>query len=108
MLRSRDTFKEAIDYYDREEYDKAIELFEKIVEEDSLNLDARFNLALCYMRKIGLEKEEDEWFIPEDKSIDDVYAIRAISELNKILEMNPDEAEAFKMIDGIKSVMDME
>lgn len=108
MIRRREDFKEAIDDFDREEYDKAIEIFEHLVEENPNDPDAKYNLALCYMRKIGIDKQKDEWFIPEDKSDEEVYAIRAISELNAILEKKPDDEEVQKMIKGIKKVMDME
>lgn len=108
MIRRAGAFKKAVDYYDRDEYDKAIEIFERIVKDNPREVDARYNLALCYMRKIGIYKQEDEWFIPEDKSIDEVYAIRAISELNGILDLKPDDEETLEMIKGIKKVMDME
>lgn len=108
MLRKKEEFRRAVKNYENGKYDRAIEEFENLIEEGPDDMDARFNLALCYMRKIGIEKQEDEWFIPEDKTVDDVYAIRAISELNKILEKDPNDEEAKRMIEGIKKVMDME
>lgn len=86
MIRRREDFKEAIDDFDREEYDKAIEIFKHLVEENPNDPDARYNPALCYMRKTGIDKQKDERFVPEDKS----------------------DEEVWKMIEGIKKVMDME
>ena len=108
MIRGKNEFNDAVEFYLNDEYEKAIELFEDIVKKEPRNLDARFNLALCYMRMIGMEKEHDEWFIPEDETLDEVYAVRAISELNEILKYRSDDEEVMALLDAIKKVMDME
>lgn len=108
MIREKELFNEGVKSYSNGYIDQAIEIFEEVVEKNPRDTDARFNLALCYMRKIGMEKEEDEWYIPRDESVDDVYAVRAISNLNKILEIDPEDREAEKILEQIKKVMDME
>ncbi len=44
MIRRRDDFKKAIAHYEREEYNKAIELFEHMVGKNPQDMDARYNL----------------------------------------------------------------
>ena len=107
-MRRREKFNKAILHFDKGEYDKAIEIFDKIIDNEPDNLDAKYNLALCYMRKIGIDLQEDESYVPEDKTDEEVYAIRAISLLNEILEENPEDDEVLNMIEGVKKVMDME
>lgn len=107
-MRRSEIFKDAILHFDRAEYDKAIKIFEQIVQSDPNDLDAKFNLALCYMRKIGIDLQEEELYIPEDLTDEEVYAIRALSLLNAILEERVEDKEVKKMIKGIKKVMDME
>lgn len=107
-MRRREIFKEAILHFDKGEYDKAIEVFEKIINSEPDNLDAKYNLALCYMRKIGIDLQMEEKYVPEDKTDEEVYAIRAISLLNEILEENPEDKEVLNMVEGVKKVMDME
>jgi tetratricopeptide (TPR) repeat protein len=107
-VRRREKFKEAILHFDKGKYDKAIEIFEEIISNEPENHDAKYNLALCYMRKIGIDLQEEEKYVPEDKTDEEVYAIRAISLLNEVLEENPKDREVLNMIEGIKKVMDME
>lgn len=107
-MRRREKFEEAVLHFDKGEYDKVIEIFEKIINNEPDNLDAKYNLALCYMRKIGIDLQEEEKYVPEDKTDEEVYAIRAISLLNEILEENPEDYEVLNMIEGVKKVMDME
>lgn len=63
------------EYYKKEEFDKALEEYNKAIEVKPDSLETYFNRALAYTRK----KEYD----------------KAISDINKVIKLNPTLAEAY-------------
>ncbi len=46
------------EFYDKEKYDKAFELYTKAFEKDPENKDILYNLAFCYRKGFGIEKND--------------------------------------------------
>lgn len=102
MTRRDEAFKDAINLLDRGECDRAIKIFKQTVQNEPNGLDAKFNLALCYMIKIGIDLQEEEPYILKDLIDEEVYAIRALPLLKAILKERVEDEEVKEKIEGTK------
>ncbi|WP_294547047.1 tetratricopeptide repeat protein [uncultured Bacteroides sp.] len=87
--------------YNNGQYERAFQLF-KTISEGSSNVDAVFNLAMCYYRGIGTEKNVQEalkWFKNAAEQGDDqaMYNIAITYHDGKEVSRNMDEAKKWYM-----------
>jgi tetratricopeptide (TPR) repeat protein len=83
-------------YQDLKQYDSAIQSFEKVLQMDSMHVDALFNLAVSYQDRAAsaltpVKKRED--LVCASKCYEEVHASR------------PDILEAKKALDSLKKVL---
>lgn len=98
-------FEEAKNFEKQGKYLNAIKSYEKLIEIDPGNPEAHFNLGLICMRAFQRDVEVEA--LLEDKTDDQSWALRAIGEFKKVLEIDPQNEGAKKNIKIIQEVMEL-
>jgi len=98
-------FIEAKNFEKEGKYSDAIKSYEKLIEIDPGNPEAHFNLGLICMKAFQKDIEVDA--LLEDKTDEKAWALRAIGEFKKVLEIDPQNEGAKKNTKIIQEVMEL-
>lgn len=113
QLKTRDKlYRVGHDYFAKARYDKAVEAYQKLLEIDSLLVDARVNLGIAY-QKLGRMAEAieafqtairiDSTFIPTYHNLALAHAAQgnfqaAYDEMEKALRLEPGAADTYRLL----------
>ncbi|MCK4235017.1 tetratricopeptide repeat protein [candidate division WOR-3 bacterium] len=98
-------FKNGVDYLEDGQLEDAIKAFEEVISLDDNDAAAHFNLGLVCMRMVRKDIDREELY--EERTDEEAWILRAISEFNKVLEIEPDNMEAKKNIEALNKLLGM-
>ncbi|MBA7654423.1 hypothetical protein ES703_62302 [subsurface metagenome] len=98
-------FKSGVNYLENGQLKDAIDAFEEVIAVDDNDTAAHFNLGLACMRMVRKDVDREELY--EDKTDEESWILRAISEFNKVLELEPENKEAKDNIKALNELLDI-
>lgn len=98
-------FNQGVDYLENGQLKSAIESFEEVIKLDAQDASAHFNLGLACMRMARRDIDKEELY--EEKTDEEAWLLRAISEFNKVLELEPENKEANENIEALNKLLGM-
>ena len=84
-------------------YQDAIKKYEEIISLDPGNVEAHFKLGILCMKI--LQKDIEVEHLLENRADDESWALRAIGEFKRVLEIDPNNEAAKKNIEIIEEVL---
>ncbi len=98
-------FKKGVEYLENDQLVDAIAAFEEVIKLDGSDVSAHFNLGLACMRMVRKDIDKDELY--EEKTDEESWILRAISEFNRVLELEPDNKKAEGNIEALNKLLDL-
>lgn len=99
-----------VGYYFIEEdmLEREVESLGERIERDSEDVDAHFLLGLCYVEKMKLDLRKAEWVLAEMRNENNVLAVSALAEFNKVISLDPErEKEIKRYRDYVEKLKDL-
>jgi len=98
-------FKNGVEYLEKGQLQDAIDAFEQVIEGDDKDAAAHFNLGVACMRMVRTDVDKDELY--EEKTDEEAWILRAISEFNKVLELEPNNEDAKRNIKTLNELLNL-
>jgi len=103
--KMEEIFDKGVEYLEAGNLREAITEFEEVIKENKDDAAAHFNLGLACMRMARTDIAKDELY--EDKMDEEGWILRAIAEFNKVLELEPENAEAKDNIKALNELLSL-
>jgi tetratricopeptide (TPR) repeat protein len=102
--KKEEIFENGVDHLENGRLNDAANAFEEVIKMDQEDASAHFNLGLVFMRMVREDVDREELY--EEHTDEEGLMLRAISEFNRVLEIEPDNEDAKRNIEALEELLE--